>query len=811
MIGIVIVSHSAKLAEGVCELAAQMAQGAVRLAAAGGTGDPENPFGTDAFKVVRAIESVFDDDGVLVLMDLGSALLSADTALEFLDEEQRSRVRLCAAPLVEGAVAAVGRALAGGGLDEIAREAEAALSGKAAQVGGAGAEAAERLVTLPNQLGLHARPAVQLVRAAARFPAQVTIRNVSKSRGPVDASSINGLLSLAARQADRLALSARGLQSEDALAAVSALIEAGFGEADDPASEAPLQTPVEKDALAGIPASAGIAIGPLRHFRPVAADAAFLAVEDPQRELERLVKAIAGAQDETRHILEWARQRIGDNEAAIFEAQSLFLDDLRERASKRILADSANAEYAWQAAMREAAHGLTELEDPMVRARAADVTDAGERVTRRLAGDLAAPLLEQPGILAARDLAPSQVKDLDPRKALGVCLEASGASAHIMILARAMGIPAVAGLGPAVAAIADGTMVALDGERGLLWVAPDAERLEELEARRAAWLSGRETARAGRHRLAQTRDGRRIRVLANISGVDEAKEALECGAEGVGVLRTEFLFLNRATAPSEDEQCGAYMAIASVLGPRPMVIRTLDVGGDKSLPYIAGAEEANPFLGWRGIRVSLGQRDLFQTQLRAILRASAAGDVEILLPMISSLAEVRAARELLEEAKAVLRTTGVAFNANMKIGVMIEVPSAAVIADQLAREVDFFSIGTNDLAQYLMAADRTNPRVSAMADPLQPAVLRIVRQVVTAAKEARIGVTLCGELAGDPLATALLAGLGLEELSVSAPLIPAVKQAIARISIDEAEAIARDVLLLDSSEAVRRRLAEQAS
>jgi phosphocarrier protein FPr len=795
VIGIVIVSHSAKLAEGVHELAVQMAQGSVRLAAAGGTGDPANPIGTDAFKVAQAIESVFDDDGVLVLMDLGSALLSADTALDFLPEEQRGKVRLCPAPLVEGAIAAVGSALAGACLEEIAAEAEAALLSKSAQLASSETKAGDRVVRVPNPLGLHARPAVQLIRAAARFRAQVSVRNASRRRGPVDGLSINGLLSLCARQGDELGLSVRGPDANRALAVLSDLIESGFGETDaEPAPPAPC-APAAGGSLSGIPASSGIAIGPLWHFRPAPVNVSCAKVDDPQLECERLLEAIENAQEETQHIGEIARQ-IGEKEAAIFDVQSLVLDDLREDAFRMIGAGAVKAEYAWQQVVREASDRLAQLDDPYLQARGADVADAGERVMRRLVGEAPPAPVEQQGILVARDLAPSQVQRLDSDKVFGLCLEASGANAHSLILARAMGIPAVAGLGPAIACIPDGTPAALDGERGSVWIAPDGDRLQALNAERAAWLDRRRSARASTAEPACTKDGHRIRVLANISSVDEARQAVEHGAEGVGVLRTEFLFLERSSAPGEDEQFTAYSAIASELGSRPLVIRTLDIGGDKSLRYVETAEEANPFLGWRGVRVSLSQRDLFTAQIRAILRAGA----QILLPMVSTLDELRSARAIVNELATELRISDV------KLGIMIEVPSAVVMAEQFAAEVDFFSIGTNDLIQYVMAADRTNPRVSSMADPFQPAVLRMLRQVVGAARNARIGVTLCGEFASDPLSTHLLIGLGLEEFSVTATLIPEVKQAISAVTIAEADEIARDVMLLDSSEAIREYL-----
>ncbi|MGP8245149.1 MAG: phosphoenolpyruvate--protein phosphotransferase [Bryobacteraceae bacterium] len=829
MIGIVIVSHSAKLAEGVCELAGQVAQGKVRLAAAGGTGDPKNPTGTDAFQVLQAVESVYSEEGVLVLMDLGSAVLSAETALELLGEGRQSRVQLCAAPLVEGAVAAASLAAAGASLGEIVREAGNALAGKAAQLGASGEppEAAgsagedagpseERLVKLPNRLGLHARPAARMVRLARRYGAQVTIENVTRRAGAAAGDSINGILSLGARQGHELRIRARGKEARDAVAALASFIESGCGEKEEPGRDIqgqPQPSPVGPSAhqLSGIAAAAGIAIGPLVKLRRVAVEPAPRAIENPEAERQRLMAAVGGAREETRALYEWAKAHLGADEAGIFDAQSLFLEDpeLTGGVARMLAENGVGAEAAWQAETGKLADRLKALDDPYLRARAADVADVAARVLRRLAGQASGvTALREPAIVTARELTPSEVREFDPAMTLGLCLETGSASAHSAILARARGIPVVAGLGPGISALPDGTIVAMDGGQGTVWISPDADQAKALEGRRENWLAARREAERERLRPAATRDGRRVRVLANISGVADAEEAVARGAEGVGVLRTEFLFLDRAAAPGEEEQVAVYEAIAEALGGRTLSVRALDIGGDKRVPYIEIGEEANAFLGWRGIRVMLGRRDLFRTQLRAILRAGATQAVELLLPMIASVDELRETKAQLREAEAELEREGLAFRKNIRIGVMIEVPAAVAVADRLAREASFFSIGSNDLIQYVMAADRTNARVAPMADPFQPAVLRMIRQTIEAGRGAGIGVALCGEMAADPVATPLLLGLGLEEFSVSAPSIPELKRAISRWSVVEAEGVAREALGMDSSQSVRRLLRE---
>jgi phosphocarrier protein FPr len=595
------------------------------------------------------------------------------------------------------------------------------------------------------------------------------------------------------------------------LAELTAFIESGCGEKGGEAAPVAATTRVGEAAagqLTGIPASAGIAIGPIVKLRPAIAPIGPRVVDDPEAEQRRLKVAIHDAEAETRALYDWARSHAGEAEAGIFDAQLLFLDDpeLDGAASHSIVTDHVNAEFAWQSAAGKLAQRLDALEDPYLRTRAADVADVAARVLRKLgAATEAAFGFTQPSIIAAHDLTPSEVQNFDSKSVLGVCLETGSATAHSVILVRAMGIPAVVGLGPGISALLDGTKVAIDGQQGRVWVSPDEDESQAIDNRRKEWLAAREAAQQERHKPAATRDGHRIQVLANLKGVTQASNVLDAGAEGVGLPRTEFLFLSRSVAPSEQEQFAAYRNIAEALGPRPLVIRTLDIGGDKPVPYIEIGGESNPVLGWRGIRVMLGRRDLLRTQLRAILRAGCGHAVDIMFPMISSLVELREAKAAVDEAEAELKREGVTLTRG-KMGIMVEVPAAVIVADQLARESDFFSIGSNDLIQYTMAADRTNARVAALADPFQPAVLRMLQQAIEAARRAGIGVCLCGELAADPLATPVLIGLGLEEFSVSPNLIPGLKQSIASWSRADAEAIARQALLLDTSAEVRRYL-----
>ena len=843
MVSIVIVSHSQRLAAGVKELAEQMGQGQVPVAIAAGIEDEEQPIGTNAMDIAEAVRAVYDDDGVLVLMDLGSAILNAEMALEFLEPEQQANVRLCPAPLVEGAVAAVVQASTGATLDQVYREAMGALAVKEREMPGregpegeeatapVGEEAEEEgdavstHLPIRNKLGLHARPAARFVQTANRFTADVRVRKDDEGTDAVNAKSINQVATLGARQGDTIVVSARGPDAEEALAALEALATDNFGDREEegPAEEAAAAPTAprpggEEGVLQGIAASDGVAIGPVAQYRPRLPDVQRRPVEDVEAEWLRLQAAIEAARAEIEALQEQATEEIGEEEAGIFEAHALFLQDpaLVDAARERLQAERINAEAVWQAEVEAMADRYREIEDAYMQARAADVVDVGQRVLGHLmAVERPSLAMEDPSILVAADLTPSDTIGMDPERVLGICTELGGATSHSAILARAYGIPAIVGLGPALQTLEAGRTVAMDGETGRLWTRPDEALLADLREEREAWLAEQAQAKEKGRQPAVTRDGFHIEVAANIGGPNDAAIALDYGAEGVGLFRTEFLFLERDSAPSETEQTEAYVAAAAAIGERPLIIRTLDVGGDKPLPYLEGRDpEENPFLGWRGIRFCLDRPEIFRPQLRAILRAAAAEDgtgrnVKVMFPMVSAVEEVRRAKALLAEAGEALRAEGVSVDENVEVGIMIEVPSAVAIADQLAAEVDFFSIGTNDLTQYVMAADRGNARVASLASALQPAVLRLIGQTVEAAHEAGIWVGLCGELAGDERATPLLLGLGLDELSMSAPSIPAVKEAIRSLTMEEAQRMAGKALQLSSASDVEEWLEQE--
>ncbi|WP_016874539.1 phosphoenolpyruvate--protein phosphotransferase [Chlorogloeopsis fritschii PCC 9212] len=865
MVGLVIVSHSKRLAEGVREVVAQMVQGKVSLAVAAGIDDPQNPLGTDAIQVYEAIASVYSEDGVLVLMDLGSALMSAEMALEFLLPEQQAKVHLCAAPLVEGAIAAAVAAASGSDMQRVIAEAQAALLPKAAQLGvaishpssiigeeqvthdmGAPEEASlstgqitrEIHLTVHNRLGLHARPAAKFVACATRFQSQIQVCNLTKGSGFVRADSINQVTMLGVRQGHEIAITATGADADEALAALKALVESHFGEDDSvleshaippsphlstPGASAEGNPPaallathwlLSPSSLKGIPASPGVAIAPSFQFKKTTVVWHHAApiriqeyhVDNPEAEWQRLQAALRIARQEIQALLTHSSIQIGDAEAAIFDAHLLFLEDpmLLETVQERIFALHLNAEAAWGAVIEEVANNYHQLEDPYLQERVADVVDVGQRILRILSGTPITTVdLSQPAILVASDLTPSDTASLDPTKVLGICITAGSATAHSAILARSLGIPAVVGLPSEILQVADGTLLTVDGETGNVWIEPEPDTLAALEGKRHTQQTARQRALAAAHQPCLTRDRHQISVLANIGSIEDTQQALNMGAEGVGLLRTEFLYLHRTSAPSEEEQLTVYQAIAQILGTHPLIIRTLDAGGDKPLPYLGMQPETNPFLGWRGIRFCLDRPQILQTQLRAILKASARHQVKIMFPMIATVAEIQAAKAMLAEVQAELRQAGIPFDEKMEVGIMVEVPSAVAIAEQLAQEVDFFSLGTNDLSQYVMAADRTNPQVAPLADALHPAVLRMIQQTVQTAHAAGIWVGLCGEVAADPLSAPILLGLGLDEVSLSPLAIPVFKEAIAKLTMAQAQAIAATALQQDSAAKVR--------
>ncbi|UCF59965.1 MAG: phosphoenolpyruvate--protein phosphotransferase [Anaerolineaceae bacterium] len=557
----------------------------------------------------------------------------------------------------------------------------------------------------------------------------------------------------------------------------------------------------------GISASPGISRGPIFVYQEQDLSVPRHQIKDSEDEIRRLEKAIAIADEQITSLQTKAETETGTEEAAIFEAHALFLQDptLINAVHESIQGQKLNAEAAWIDAVEVNASNLEALEDEYFQARAADVRDVGRRVLRILLGVAESDLsdLTAPSIVLARDLTPSDTVRLDKSLVLGFCTAEGGPTSHTAILAKALGLPAVVGLGNSILDLKSGDPLLIDGGRGEVIAFPDEKIIQEFDVRRqkleAQALAELELA----HEPAITVDGHQVEIVANIGSPQEAQSALKHGAEGIGLLRTEFLYLDRHEEPNEEEQLAAFDSILDAMEERPVVVRTIDVGGDKEVPYLDLGVEANPFLGWRAIRMSLDKPELFKTQLRALWRASPGHDLRVMFPMIATLDEVRRAQKLFKDAREEVVAEGHGVADRVQVGIMVEVPSVAVLADLFAREVDFFSIGTNDLTQYTFAAERTNEKVAHLGDGCHPAVLRQIQRVINAAHDEGIWVGLCGELAGDPDAAPILLGLGLDEFSMAPSSIPHAKAIIRNWSKSDAQKLASKALEFDSAEAVR--------
>ncbi|WP_437638964.1 phosphoenolpyruvate--protein phosphotransferase [Sorangium sp. So ce854] len=825
-VGLVLVSHSRALAEATEALARQMTGESVAIACAAGAGEGGAELGTDATAIAAALERVCGPAGAVVLMDLGSAILSAETALELVDPEVGARTRLCGGPIVEGAVAAAVRAAAGGTVDQVAADARQGLAAKIAQLGegpaapeagaaaaagpataaataaatatataaaGAAAYAAAAAaapatldVALADPNGLHARPAAHLIARAAGFDAAITVENVTNGRGPVPTAGLIALASLAARRGDVLRLRATGRQAAEAVEALAALLRREV--------KAAVPAALAVSGLA-IPVSPGVALGPLVRLERSIPEVPETTVDDPAAEAERLRRAIELAAQDLASAL-----RGSD----ILDAHQALLCDpaLVDEALARIARERCNAAWAFCQATDAAAAIYRQLEDPYLRAREADVHDVGNAVVRALLGGAAGTLPEgPPAVVVADDLSPSEAARLDAARVLGVIDRRGGPTSHAAILLRAAGIPAVAGAA-ALVPEAGGARAGLDGATGEVWIDPDPGAALAIERRRAALRASRRppAARDGRLRLAC---GREVELWANVAGPSDARAARDAGAMGVGLLRTEVPFLGRLDEPGEDEQAALLAETFAVFAGAPIVVRTLDAGGDKALPYLALEPETNPGLGVRGVRLSLSRPALLEAQLRAILVAGRGHDVRVLVPMVSTAAEVSAVRAALERAREALAAAGRPHLWPVATGIMVEVPSAALMAERLARRVDFFSIGTNDLTQHTLAAERGHPRLHALADPAHPSVLRLVRAVVEAGHAAGRPVSVCGEAAGDPDVAPLLVGLGITQLSMCPSAFDAVEDALAGATFAELAAAAEEALAVDEASEAR--------
>lgn len=556
--------------------------------------------------------------------------------------------------------------------------------------------------------------------------------------------------------------------------------------------------------LKGITASGGIAIGNGLIYKPFKPIPIRKSGTDPQFELNRLNSALQKGRDALDAIYQAALEKVGAESAEIFQAHRMMLDDpdLLDSVKSKILTEHINADSAFYEASEDFALMLESLEDTYLRERAADIRDIAFRMVSIIQDKpIQDTVLTKPTIILAEDLAPSDTMKFNKTFLLGFVTSSGGTTSHTAILSKALGIPAIVGAGILPNDLDDETLI-LDGDTGQLIIGADESLISKYKERLKGQLVKSAKDKALARQPAITKDGNKVEVVANIGNLEDARVAIENGAEGVGLLRTEFSYIEQIRLLNEDELVQVYSEIIKIFGDYPVVIRTLDIGGDKEVSHLNLPVESNPFLGIRGIRLCFDRMDLFEPQLRAILRAGIGTHLCIMFPMIATIEEVRKARSILNTCMESLRTKNQQYNPNPEVGIMIEVPGAAMCADQLAKEVDFFSIGTNDLTQYTLAADRTNKNLSYLISSFQPAVLRLIKRVIDAGHDAGIWVGMCGEMAGEALAIPILLGMGLDEFSMNAPAIPQAKEIIRQCDTKKTKLLAEQALQCETPQEV---------
>jgi phosphocarrier protein FPr len=672
-----------------------------------------------------------------------------------------------------------------------------------------GQKVTSEAVLIPNATGLHARPAAVLANLTKKFKSKVLLQ---RGDDQANAKSLVSIMGLDVGHGDKVVLVAEGPDAAEAIAALIPEIASGLGDEGTRPATAPATTEIGPDSapaprprsddpnlLIGVSASPGLAVGKVFRLRREE-----IQVEeeggDPHKERRRLDDALDMAKVQLEALQAQLHGQADPAKAAIFAAHQELLEDpdMMDIAESAI-AKGKSAAFAWQRAYTTHAERLAQLRNALLAGRANDLRDVGRRVLGIITGQpVEEPALPPETILIAEELTPSDTANLDRTRVLGFCTVGGGATSHVAIIARALDIPAMAGIEPRALDIEDGTPVILDGTRGTLRLDPDPQEIGRIKALKEKSAAKREADLAAADQPAVTGDGHRVEVVANIGGEEDARKAVKMGAEGVGLLRSEFLYLERSTAPTEDEQYQIYDGISAALDGRRMIIRTLDVGGDKPLPYMPLPREENPFLGVRGIRIALDRPEILRTQVRAILRVAKTRRLGIMFPMISTLDEIRSVKGVLDEERDKLGRRD-----PIEVGIMVEVPSTAVMAAQFAKEVDFFSIGTNDLTQYTLAMDRGHPALASKADGMNPAVLRLIAQTIEGAHANGKWVGVCGGIAGDLQAVPILVGLDVDELSVSVPSVPAVKAEVRRRTLEECKALAQQALAQDTAADVR--------
>jgi phosphoenolpyruvate-protein phosphotransferase/dihydroxyacetone kinase phosphotransfer subunit len=803
MIGLVLVSHSRRLAEAAVDLIKRTVAPDIPIAAAGGIGDDRSELGTDALDIQEAILAVRSADGVLVLMDMGSAILSAETAKELVSMEMTDPLVLCSAPLVEGSIAAAVQIQIGSALPEVTNAAQQGLAPKQEQLADTSipqpAASTPELVTGPgkelevtirNEHGLHLRPAATLIKALAPFKATVQIENQSAKRGPIAAKSLVDLARLQVRKGDQVRFTVAGPDQEAAWSAINDLAQTNFGEATAAAgSMSPPRAAVTGDG--SFPVSAGIAIGQPIYLEQIEPPIPSYTVPDEAAvaaELRKLQGALDRAEKEFSRRYERLRPTLEPETLAILDAQRLILTDetIVKEVEVRIRDRHENASQAWHTVLTGLATEQAAVEDEYLRARAADFREIRSLVINELREHVEKIMLPANGanaILVCDELTPSLADTIGSTAIEGVLQLHGGATSHGAILARALRLPSIGGAATSAEQIRHAALIAFDGEKGTLWINPSPEVRTTIEAVRTASRTAFEVALSQSQEPAKTKDGLLIGIAANAGSREDILQAVRYGADSIGLFRSEFLFQKFDQQPSETEQLAAYREALEPIGSRLVTLRLLDIGGDKPLPFLTAPHEANPFLGVRGIRLLFQNPEFFRSHLRAVLRLSGDYQIRILVPMVTERSELAHLKELLSKLHQELAKENLPHAWPPPIGAMIETPSAAILAGQLAAESDFLSFGTNDLTQYVLCAERGNPALNMYSDALHPAVLRICQPAIDAARSRKISISVCGEIASDAEAVPVLLGLGLRELSVTAASVPNIKALVRQLDV----------------------------
>ena len=754
MISIIIVSEREKIAAGVANLVREIADPAIEVRSCQ----------SDRHSILTTIDSIYTEDEVAILDD-GNNKNQILAAIELLEDCRQDRVRLCNLPLVEGAIALISAIETGGNIDSIVDRAELRILSKNIKQN-----------KLKVELKLSLNIIAEFVNLARTFQAKINLENLNNHLVIFDAKSIDRLLYLDLKQNDEIIISATGFDDTEAIDSLSEFLSR---------KELIIGLPQKEKELPiqGIPAVGGVASGTALFYRPLLPEITAEKTTDPATEWVKIREAFAYVKAEIERIQ-------NESNRDFFEIYLLFLEDFywRDRVKKLIFERKYTAANAWKTTIETSLANYDKAIDPYLENL---IIDLGIRILRLLQDSNTLNLeISQSGILLAYDLSPTEIIQLRSDRIVGICLAAGSIISKTVKIAASKNIPMVVGLGAKLWQISGNQEIVIDGYTGAITREANEEQLQELNFKKALQKNQNEWGLEP-----TTQDGYRIPLMVNITGVEDAKHAVELGTESIGLFRSEYLFLERSVYPEEAEQIAVYQAIAEVLKNRPLTILTLN---------LIDFKEPNPLLGWHGIRQALDSPKIFKTQLKAILKVSAKANIKILLPMVSSIRELKAAKEIIAEVKQELKAAKIEFGENIPIGIMVQSCAAIVSIDRLATEVDFLTIDTDDLAQYIMSADRTNFRVAHLADPFEPAVLRSIQKVVIAARVRGIKISVCGQMASDSLGIPVLLGLGIDELVVSGGAFFKVMKYIDRVNLEDVENIAKDLLQLESAITVKQ-------